>query len=129
MSNYSKKGAVTNTAHRKLLIELLKKLLTSALSTIWESTDGCAEQYRCASELYLMPVLSQCWSILFYLDIIAPGHGKDVVDGINDIDKCYIYQFMSNNKLPGSKTFDSQIIMNSCTENNDFSLAKQLQSI
>ena len=49
----SKQYAVTTTAHSKHLIELLKeqKVLTSKLSTIWENTDGCAEQYRCSSEL------------------------------------------------------------------------------
>ena len=56
----------TTTARRKRFIELLKeqKLLTSTLSTIWENTAGCAEQYRRASALYLMSVLSQCFSII-----------------------------------------------------------------
>ena len=30
----------------------------STLSTIWENNDGCAEQYRCDSALYLVSV---CW--------------------------------------------------------------------
>ena len=34
---------------------------------------------------------------------------------------------MSNFQLPGSKTFDSQILMHSCTQNNDVSLAKKFQ--
>ena len=42
-----------------------------------------------------MSVLSQCHSIIFYLGISAPGHGKEVVDGLNDIDKHYMYKFMS----------------------------------
>ena len=45
--------------------------------------------------------------------IIAPGHGKEVVDGLNVISKRYIYQLMSTVKLPGSKTFDLQNIMHS----------------
>ena len=36
-------------------------------------------------------------------------------------------QLMSNFQLPGSKKLDSQILMNSCTQKNDFSLAKTLQ--
>ena len=62
-SDDSKQDAVTTTAHRKLLIEILKekKVLTSTLSTIWENTDGCAEQYICASALYLMSVIYQCY--------------------------------------------------------------------
>ena len=113
-SDDSKQDAVTTTAHRKLLIEILKekKVLTSTLSTIWENNDGCAEQYICASEVYLMSVLSQCHSIIIDRGISAPIHGKEVVDGINYIAKRYINQLMSNVQLPKSKTFDSQIIMN-----------------
>ena len=58
LSNNSKQDAATTTAHNKKTIELLKeqKVLTSTLITIWENTDGCAEQYICASALYLMSV-------------------------------------------------------------------------
>ena len=63
----------------------------STLSTIWENTDGCAEQYRCASALYLMSVFYQCHSIIIYWGISTPGNGKEVFDGLNFIDKRYIY--------------------------------------
>ena len=46
----------------------------------------------------------------------APGHGKEVVDGLNAIDKRFVYQLMSNVQLRGSKIFDSHIIMHSCTQ-------------
>ena len=48
-----KHDAATTTAHSKRLISLFnnKQVLTTSLSTIWENTDGCAEQYRCASAL------------------------------------------------------------------------------
>ena len=49
--------------------------------------------------------------------IIVPGHRKEVVDVLNDVDKSYIYQLMSNVKLPGSFRFDSQIKMHTGTEN------------
>ena len=52
---------------------------------------------------------------------------KEVVYGINVIDKSYIYQLMSIVQIPLSKIFDSQILMHSCTENNDASLDKQSQ--
>ena len=78
MSDDSKQDAATTTAHMIRLIELLKeqKLFTSTLSKIWENTDGCLEQYRCASALYLMSILSQCHSIIIDLGISAPAHGK-----------------------------------------------------
>ena len=68
----------------------------STLSTIWENTDGCEEQYRCASSLYLMSVLSQFYSVIIDVGVSANGHGKEVVGGLNYIGKRYIYQLMSN---------------------------------
>ena len=47
-----------------------------------------------------------------------------MVGGLNDIDKRYIYQLMSNVHLPGSKRFDPQIHIYTITQNNDVSLAK-----
>ena len=51
LSDYIKQDDATTTAHSKRLISLLKnkQVLTTSLSTIWENTDGCEEQYRCAS--------------------------------------------------------------------------------
>ena len=63
-----------------------------------------------------MSGLSQCFLIIIDQVISAPGHSKEVVNDINAIDKHYIYKLMSNFQLPGSKTFDSQILMHSCTQ-------------
>ena len=38
-----------------------------------------------------------------------------MVDGLNAIEKSYVYQLMSNVQLTGSRTSDSQILMHSCT--------------
>ena len=35
--------------------------------------------------------MSQCNSVNIYQGISAPGHIKEVVDGLNDVDKRYIY--------------------------------------
>ena len=43
--------------------------------------------------------MSQCYSIIIDRGISATGHGKEMVDGLNAIDKRYIYQLMSNVKL------------------------------
>ena len=68
--------------------------------------------------------MSQCYSIKIDWSIGAPGHGKEVVDGINDVDKRYIYKFMSTVKLTGSNIFDSQIQMHTGNQKYDVSLAK-----
>ena len=54
-----------------------------------------------------MSVMSQCYSVIIDWGISAPGHGREVVDVLNDVDKRYIYQCMSNVKLPGSNRYDS----------------------
>ena len=74
-----------------------------------------------------MSVMSQTYSIIIDRGISAPGHGKEVVDGINAVDKRYIYQLMSKVKLPGSVIFDSQIKMNTGTENKNVSLDKEFK--
>ena len=50
-----------------------------------------------------------------------------MVDGLNVIGKRYIYQLISTVQLSGSKTFDSKILMHSCTPKNDVNLARQFQ--
>ena len=71
-----------------------KQVLTTSLSTIWENTDGCDEQYRFASALYLMSVISQTYSLIIDRVISAPGNGKEVVDGLNDVVSNFL--FLSN---------------------------------
>ena len=99
--------------------------MMSALSTIWENTNGCTEQYICATALYLMSVLSQRHSIIFDQVISAPGHGKELIDDLNATEKRYMYQFMSTVQLPGSKIIEKHILMHSCTKKEYVSLDKE----
>ena len=71
--------------------------------------------------------MSQCYSIIIDRGISAPGHGKDVIYGLNSIDNHYMYQFMSTVKLPGPNIFDSQMQMNTGNKKDDVSLAKEFQ--
>ena len=71
-----------------------------------------------------MSAMSQTYSIIIDRDISAPGHEKEVADGINAVDKRYIYQLMSKVQLPGSVRFDSHIKMHTSTANKDVSLSK-----
>ena len=54
-----------------------------------------------------MSLISQCYSIIIERGINSPGHRKEVFDGINAVDKRYIYQLMSNVQFPGPVRFDS----------------------
>ena len=61
--------------------------------------------------------MSQFYSVIIYWGISALGHVKEVIYGINAIDKRYINKLMSNFQLNGSKWFDYQIHMQNITEN------------
>ena len=50
-----------------------------------------------------------------------------MVDGLNAVDKRYIYQLMTTVQLPGSKRFDSQIQIHTDTQKDDVNLDKEFQ--
>ena len=60
------------------------------MSIVWEDTYGCAKQYICALTIYLITVLSYSYGIIIYRKINSPGHGNNVVDGLNAMDKRYL---------------------------------------
>ena len=62
----------------------------SGISTVWEDTDCCAKHYMCALDIYLMNVLSYSCGITMDLAINSPGHGKNIVYGINSTDRPYL---------------------------------------
>ena len=70
-----------------------------------------------------MTVISKCYLVIIARGISAPGHGKEVVYGLNAVDKRYIYQLMSNVKLPGSNRFYSHMQIHIGNQNYDVSLA------
>ena len=74
-----------------------------------------------------MSVMSQCYSIIIDWGISAPWHGKEVLDGLNSVDKRYIYQLITTVQLPGSNIFDSQIQIHTGTQKYDVTLFKEFQ--
>ena len=65
-------------------------ILVSGITTLWEDTDGCDNQYRCDLAIYLMTVLPYPYGIIMDEAINAPGHGNNVVDGLNATDIIYL---------------------------------------
>ena len=63
--------------------------------------------------------MSQTYSIIIDCGISVPGHGEKVLDGLNTVDKHYIYQLMSRVQLTGSVRIYSQIKVYTGTENKD----------
>ena len=70
---------------------------------------------------------SKCHSITIDRGISAPGYEKEVIDGLNVMDKRYMYKLISTVQLTVSKIFKIYILMHSCTPKNDVSLAKEFQ--
>ena len=65
-------------------------ILVCGMSILWEDTDGCAKQYMCDLDIYLMSVLSYSFGIIMDCSVNAPGHGYNYVDVINAMDKRYL---------------------------------------
>ena len=60
------------------------------MSIVWEGTNGCAKQYMCDLDIYLINLLSSSYGIIIYRAIDAPSHGNNVVDGLNATYKRYL---------------------------------------
>eukprot|EP00957_Ditylum_brightwellii_P017118 1290604-Ditylum_brightwellii.AAC.1 len=65
-----------------------------------EDTNGCSKQYRSASSLYLSSTTSMTYGIVIDYAVCAPEYGKDVVDGLNTVDKRYLRTAMLRNSIP-----------------------------
>ena len=85
LSDESKQDAETTSERIKRVIELLQNrtVLFSDMINIWENTDGCADQYHCVTVLYLLSMLAHVYNIIINCGVGAPGHGIEVVDGLN----------------------------------------------
>ena len=75
--------------------------------------------------MYLISVMSHFYSIIIDRVISEPGHDKEVLDGLNAVDKRYIYQLIYNFQLPGSNIFDSQMQILTGNQKYHVSLAKE----
>jgi hypothetical protein len=51
-------------------------------NAIFDIVDGCAVQYQCATELYILGQLAIQLNVCYTRNVQAPGHGKEEVNGI-----------------------------------------------
>ena len=98
----NKQDAETTAEHSKIIIELLQNrtVFFSEMNTIWETVDGCAEQYRCAPALYLISMLVQAYNIIIDRDDGETVNGIEIVYGLNDNDNIFIWVLMTTVHLP-----------------------------
>ena len=94
-----------------------------------EDTDGCAKQYRSASSLYLMSAISMKYDVVIDRAIGAPGHGKDVVDGLNAVDKRYLKTAMFRIINPEENGSEKTMNSHSATATGSVSFAEECKTI
>ena len=80
-----KQNSATTHSHMLVLAQFLmenKYVLTEG-DTIFNNTDGCSKQYQCSTALHFLSVFCSNKKVCIDRAIGAPGHGKDLVDGLN----------------------------------------------
>ena len=95
LSDYSLQNAALTHQHMNVLLDyLFNKNVIKQGSTLYCNSDGSSKQYRCANALYYLSMLSTKFNINIDRAIGAPGHGKDIVYGLNAVDKHYFKKIM-----------------------------------
>ena len=89
LADESTQDSATTHEHMKEMINNLKDTVNQLL-VMFDQTDGCSKQYRCARALYLLSLLAYQFDIIIDRAIGAPGHGKDIIDALNAIDKIFL---------------------------------------
>ena len=60
------------------------------------NSDDCAAQYRCSTALLFLSSLATSHKIVIDRAISCPGHGKDIVDGVNGTTKTELSRASAN---------------------------------
>jgi len=90
-SDKPEQNAATTFDHTAALFDEMKKRgLLEAGFAVLENTDGCQDQYRKSVAWYLLTVLATTYQVAIDRGVGAPGHGKDLVDGLNALDKAFL---------------------------------------
>ena len=125
-SDFSKQDAAATYAHTDKLVRILfESGRMKRGNTMFENTDGCTKQYRCGTACFLLSLLAFTHQIVIDRAIGAPGHGKDIVDGLNATDKQFLSYKMCKIGLPEVNETDSRMSAASMVEGTSFSLAEE----
>ena len=73
--------------------------LSQGLIEILDDSDGCAEQYRCGTALYMLHKLAAEEDVIYDRAIDAGGHGKKDIDGHNGTSKNNLSKELRGNVL------------------------------
>ena len=72
---------------------------SNGLKEILDDSDGCMEQYKCATALYMLHKLAKEEDLIYDRGIDAGGHGKKDIDGYNGGDKGIISAELRGNVI------------------------------
>jgi hypothetical protein len=116
-SDDSMQNAATTYFHMEVLVKYLQKeAVLKEGGYMFDNTDGCTKQYRCATALHLLSMLAVKYKIVIDRAICAPGHGKDLIDGLNAVDKMYLKELMMRTSQAGETEEDRKIKSHSVEE-------------
>ena len=125
-SDASMQNEATTYFHMEVLILYLKnQAALKERGYMFDNTDGCAKQYRCATALHLLTMLSVKHNITIDRAVAAPGHGKDLIDGLNAVDKMYLKELMMRTSVAGEAEEDRKIKSHSVEEGAAISIAEE----
>ena len=98
--------------------------------TILDQTYGCVKQYRCSIAYYLMSFLSKSYQIVLDRRVDTPGHGKDVVDGFNAVQKRYLVTFLRMSSTPEVDNIDSmRMHVDAMTKKGEVSFSEECKRL
>ena len=131
LSDSKLQNAATTTTHmNQLLADLFSHGMMKRLGTMWDHTDGCAKQYRCSIAYYFLSFLSQRYQIVIDRAVDTPGHGKDVVDGFNAVQKRYLASCLRKRNTPEVHESDSsRMRVEAMTEEGEVSFAEECKRL
>jgi hypothetical protein len=81
-----------------------------------DNTDGGAKQYHCTTALHFLSMSSMKHIITIDQAVAAPGHGKDLIDGLNTVNKMYLKELMMRTSVAGEAEEDCKIKSHSMEE-------------
>ena len=97
---------------------------------MWDQTDGCAKRYRCSIAYYLMFYLSSSYQIVLDRAVDTPGHGRDVVDGFNAVQKQYLAPCLRMRSTPEKENIDSKRMrVEAMTEKGEVSFVEECKRL
>ena len=74
-------------------------------------------------------MLEHAYNIIIDCVVVAPGHVREIVDGLNATDKRFLSMLMTNVQLPGASAYYSQMTIHTSTSNTDITLASKFENI